>query len=114
MDDMGRFSMDFALFSAQERAVLLEALRAGQVKPDCLVRLAQARRRTCRRAESDAKTDAARRVLVGARIPRALYAKVKKRANKRGVSVYRLMVDMIEQMCDNEEEKGVERERLLD
>ena len=83
-------------FSADERAVLLGAMQAGQVPPAFLVRLAAARRRASARADSDARTDYARRVLVGARVPRRTAEKYRKCAAAHGLSLYRFAVEALE------------------
>ena len=84
-------------FSAQEKRIILEEWQLGRVSPAFIKRLAQARARTAQKAASDARTDRARRTLVGARVPRELAEKVKEAAEERGVSVYRLVVELLEQ-----------------
>jgi len=96
VENWERFREDLFLFSAVERAVLLAALEAGQVKPGLLVRLAAARRRTCQRADSDAVTDQARRILVGARLPRETAEKYRACASEHGLSLYRFICNALE------------------
>ena len=96
MDKITRFRADLALFSADERAVLLDALEGGRVSPALLIRLAQARRRTCQRAESDAITDRGRRILVGARLPRPLAERYRACASEHGLSLYRFVCNALE------------------
>ena len=96
MEKWERFREDLGLFSADERAVLLAALEAGQVKPGFLVRLAAARRRTCQRADSDAVTDQARRILVGARLPRETAERYRECAASHGLSLYRFVSNAME------------------
>lgn len=45
--------------------------------------------RVVRKAESDARTDHERRVLVGARVPRSLAQRCRQAAERDGVSMYR-------------------------
>ena len=96
MEKWEQFRADLGLFSADERAVLLSALEAGQVRPGLLVRLAQARRRTCQRADSDAVTDQARRLLVGTRLPREPAEKYRQCASSHGLSLYRFVSNALE------------------
>ena len=96
MEKWERFREDLYLFSADERAVLLAALEAGQVKPGLLVRLAAARRRTCQRADSDAVTDLGRRLLVGARLPRETAERYRQCAKEHGISLYRFVSNALE------------------
>ena len=98
--DLERFRADLALFSADERAVLLAALEGGQVRPALLVSLAEARRRTCQRRDSDAKTDVARRILVGARLPRRLAERYRACARVQGLSLYRFVCSALEREYD--------------
>ena len=98
-----RVKEGFSLFSADERTVILDALETEERDLVSFVqRLALARRRAEQRWRSDMETDRGRRVLVGARVPRALYLRVKALARARGVSMYRLVLDQLERMCDNE------------
>lgn len=92
----GPFEQLLEGFSADERAVLLGAMQAGQVPPAFLVRLAAARQRTSARSESDAKTDHARRVLVGARLPRQTAERYRECASAHGLSLYRFVANALE------------------
>jgi len=94
--DKEKLKEGLMLFSKEERDVLMGA------PVDLVGRLSMARRRAWRRYLSDARTDPERRVLVGARVPRALYDRVKACAAARGVSLYRLVIDTLEHMCENE------------
>ena len=96
MEKWERFKADMDLFSADERAILMAALRGHQLPPYLLIRLAKARRRTVQRADSDAETDRARRVLVGARLPRILADKYRECAASQGISLYRFVCNALE------------------
>lgn len=84
----------FLLFSAEEREVLLDALSAGQ--RDLVTALVLARRRTVQRAESDAQTDARRRILVGARVSRKRAERFRKCAQDHKMSLYRFVDNALE------------------
>ena len=82
-----------------ERAVILSYLGEAEgntALARCLGSLAQARRRTCQRADSDAVTDLGRRVLVGARLPRAQAEKYRECASDHGLSLYRFVCNALE------------------
>ena len=99
----------FELFSVEEQVVILDALQnRGMMTTDFIRALALARRRAQQRADSDRRTDAKRRELVGAHVPNSLAARVKSCAKARGVSMYRFLVDGIERLCDNVEGQTVE------
>ena len=76
--------------------MLLEAVGHGQVPPAVLQRLAAARRRASSRAQSDAQTDHARRLLVGARLPRETAEKYRECASEHGLSLYRFVSGALE------------------
>lgn len=94
--NFSRFHDNFSRFSADEKAVLRKACLAGDISLDLLERLAQARQRTQSRGESDARTDAGRRVLVGARLPRPTAERYKLAAKLKGVSLYRFACEALE------------------
>ena len=96
MKELERLKEGLALFPAGERAALMEAMRAGQIAPPALVRLAAARRRTVRKARSDAQTDSARRILVGARVPRERAEQYRECAAVHGLSLYRFIYNALE------------------
>lgn len=99
----------FELFSVEEQAVILDALQnRGMMTTDFIQALALARRRAQQRANSDRRTDAKRRELVGAHVPKLLAARVRSCAKGKGVSMYRFLIDGIERLCDNEEGQTVE------
>ena len=96
----------FSRFSAEEREVLRRAMeqiaaqgldRDGQYA--MVLDLILARRRAGQRYDS--RTDRARRILVGARVPRELAGQVRCCAKARGVSVYRFVVDIITKEIQN-------------
>lgn len=84
----------FKLFSAEEREVLLDALAQGQ--RELVAALVLARRRTGQRRDSDRETDADRRILVGARLPRATGEQLRKCAQDHGMSLYRFVCQALE------------------
>lgn len=84
----------FKLFSAEEREVLLDALAQGQ--RELVTALVLARRRTGQRRDSDRETDADRRILVGARLPRATGEQLRKCAQDHGMSLYRFVCQALE------------------
>lgn len=104
-----RLKEGFKLFSIEEQAVFLDGLQNGGILTTDFIRaLALAKRRAAQRADSDRRTDAKRRELVGAHVPKPLAERVRACAKRKGVSMYRLLVDWIEHMCDNEEGLTVE------
>lgn len=56
--------------------------------------------RVVRKAESDARTDGRRRVLVGARVPRALAERCRQAANREGISLYRWVIRALEKRLE--------------
>lgn len=111
---LARYKRGLEAMSAEEReavAVALEgALRpAGKDWMGLVTNIVAARGRAMARRDSDKRTDAKRRVLVGAHVPRGLAERVRAAAAAKGVSQYRFLVDGIERMCDDEK-AGVGRE----
>ena len=96
MRELERLKEGLALFPAAERAALLQAMRDRQITPAALVRLAAARRRASRKADSDARTDHARRILVGARLPRQTAQRYRECAAGHGLSLYRFVCNALE------------------
>lgn len=90
MDD--RTIEALGLFSADERDILAQAM--GEY-PDLVQRLLQAKVRANRRAGSDTVTDSARRILVGARLPRATAEQYRQAAAACGVSLYRFVCNAL-------------------
>lgn len=84
----------FKLFSAEEREVLLDALAAGQ--RELVTALVLARRRTEQRRDSDRETDVERRLLVGARLPKATGEQLRRCAQDHGMSLYRFVCSALE------------------
>ena len=91
-----QFKGDFCLFSADEKVVILGALAAQDAPVTFLERLAAARRRTSQRADSDAITDAKRRLTVGVRLPRELVEQYQACATAHGLSMYRFTCNALE------------------
>lgn len=84
----------FLLFSAEEREVLLDALAQGH--RELVTALVLARRRTQQRRDSDAETDAERRLLVGARVSRKRAERFRRCAQEHGMSLYRFVCSALE------------------
>lgn len=90
--------------SARERAEIVRAI--DRIKPDreldeylalsVVADVILARERTRRKRQSDRRTDRARRVLVGARVPRAFAERCQQAAFDRGVSLYAWVVWALE------------------
>jgi predicted HicB family RNase H-like nuclease len=55
------------------------------------------------KAESDHRTDHERRVLIGARVPRSLAARCRSAAERGGISVYRWVIQAIENQLRTED-----------
>ena len=100
-----RFGDDFAAFSADEARAWQKALKTARALPDvedaaimerCLAAVLLARQRAGRRRESDARTDHARRTLVGARLPREVADKYRSCASAHGLSLYRFASNALE------------------
>lgn len=106
MRELERLKEGLALFPAAERAALLQAMRDRQITPAALVRLAAARRRASQRADSDAKTDRARRILVGARLPRETAEKYRECAAAHGLSLYRFVCNALEREFERLRSQG--------
>lgn len=92
--------------SADEKRALIAALEClkelrGPVRKmeECLCDIGIAMQRTQRRRESDAATDAARRMTVGARVRVEDAARYQECAEYMGVSLYRFVVDALEMAC---------------
>ena len=101
-----RFEALLAGFPADERDVLLGAMEHGEIPPAFLVRLAEARRRASRRADSDARTDQARRLLVGARVPRETAERYRRCAGEEGLSLYRFVCNALEREYKRLQDQG--------
>lgn len=76
------------LFSSEEIDAILEAMGGSVPFPAFLERLVLARRRAHFKALSDAETDARRRTLVGARLPRETVERYRECASAHGLSLY--------------------------
>jgi len=89
-----RFDAALHLLSENEKRAVLHAMHTAVCEED-VEDLVLAMERTRRKRASDRATDSRRRVLVGARVPRALAERVKDAARNKDVSVYRFIVDII-------------------
>lgn len=106
---MDRFEQGVRAMSPQERDAMKAALKAiDALPPNCremmldrVTEIAAARGRAQARRTSDRITDLRRRTLVGARVPRALKEQCMALAQARGVSLYRFVLDALEQACHN-------------
>lgn len=111
---LNRAVLSVGRMSADEKRALLAALEClremqGPVRKmeECLADIGLAMQRTIRRRESDARTDGARRKLVGARVPLVQAERCARCAGYLDVSMYRFVVDALENAC-------VRVERLMD
>ena len=104
-----RFFQGMKVMSPQEQEALRNALKSIRLLPpscqeimlDRITEIAQARGRAERKRKSDRATDFRRRILVGARVPRALKEQCRAQAQARGISLYRFVLDALEQACHN-------------
>lgn len=93
--------------SADEKRAMIAALKClremqGPVRKmeECLADIGIAMQRTHRRRASDAVTDAARRVTVGARVRVEDARRYRECAALLGVSMYRFLIDALENACE--------------
>ena len=107
---LARYRAGAATLTAAEKRAVADALRTATRDNgrrseliDAIVEIVAARGRDAQKRASDTVTDARRRVLVGARVPRELAAGCKARADGQGVSLYKWVVDIIQKACENEE-----------
>lgn len=105
-----RAVLSVGCMSADEKRAMVAALEClrdlkGPVRrmEECLADIGLAMQRTHRRRESDARTDAARRVSVGARVRFEDAERYKRCAGFLGVSMYRFVVDALEMACERVE-----------
>ena len=97
MDKSIIFREGYRCFSAEEKREITRALKGGSGEVAAFIlRMAAARRRATQRADSDARTDNARRVLVGARVPRGVARRYKALCQAKGISLYRFACDALE------------------
>ncbi len=94
MVSVERFKEAFDQLSADEKRAVQQAATTS-LRPSDVFDVVMAIDRTRARRSSDRATDAKRRVLVGARVPRELGDKVKLAAQEKDVSVYRFVLDTI-------------------
>jgi len=107
---MKRAVLSVGCMSADERKAMVAALVAlrglsGNVRhmEECLADIGLAMQRTHKRRASDARTDGARRKLVGARLPLEDAARCARCAAFLEVSLYRFVVDALENACERVE-----------
>ena len=90
--------------SGQEREALRNALREAQTitgtarrnrMTDALLNMVEATARATGKRQSDRMTDSARRMLVGARIPRQMAEDCRQAAQASGRSLYRFVLDAL-------------------
>lgn len=106
-----RFRLGVREMGADERAAMKAALEgARSLKPqevermfELIVAIAAARGRGAQRRTSDRRTDARRRTLVGARLPREQAERCRAAADKLGVSLYRFALEALEAGCQRAE-----------
>lgn len=111
-----RAVLSVGCMSADEKRAMVAALKAlrgmkGNVHhmEECLADIGLAMQRTQRRRESDARTDGARRKLVGVRLPLDEAARCKKCAELEGVSLYRFVVRALAVACETAEKAAAQR-----
>lgn len=103
MDKYRRIADTIKALPADERAAAMRSIRYIQRRKsitqakavDCVVDIIGARARAEARRKSDRKTDAKRRVLVGARVDRELAERCRAAAEAQGVSLYRWVTDAL-------------------
>ena len=105
-----------AVMSADERRAMVAALEAlrglrGNVRhmEECIADIGFAVQRTKKRRESDARTDAKRRKLVGARLPLDEAARCARCAALEDVSLYRFVVRALGAACESAEKAAAQR-----
>ena len=104
---MKRAVLSVGYMSADEKRAMVAALEClrrlkGPVRQmeECLADIGIAMQRTHRRRASDAVTDAARRVTVGARVRVEDAQRYRECASFLGVSMYRFLIDALENACE--------------
>lgn len=109
---LGRFRVGVDHMSASERAAMEAALKAATALESRQDRrrmvsvisdIGAARGRAEQKRESDARTDARRRKLIGARLPRAQAERCKRCADAQGLSLYRFVCNALERECNQME-----------
>lgn len=113
---MKRAVLSVGYMSADEKRAMVAALEClrdlkGPVRKmeECLADIGIAMQRTSRRRESDARTDGARRKLVGARLPLEDAERCRKCAELEGVSLYRFVVRAMQVACETAETAAAQR-----
>lgn len=111
---LNRAILSVGRMSADEKRALIAALEClkelrGPVRKmeECLCDIGIAMQRTQRRRESDARTDKARRVTVGARVRAEDAQRYRECAEYLGLSMYRFVVNALDAEC-------VRTERLME
>ena len=101
-----RFHIGLNAMGSREREAVLDAVRkAGKLPEDsyqmmmAIARIGAAKGREVLTRESDARSDARRRQLVGARLPREFVERVRACAAREQVSVYRYVREALEAAC---------------
>lgn len=95
MDDL-MLSDGFRLFSREEREAIISALDGPTTVRRLIQDLTKARRRSYLRYLSNSQTDASRRLLVGARVPRETAERYRECARSNGMSLYRFTCSALE------------------
>lgn len=113
---LNRAARSIPYLSADEEIAMVAALKClGRLKgPVCemeerLADISLAIQRTRKRRESDARTDGARRKLVGARLPLADAERCTACAALEGVSLYRFVVRALAAACEAAEKAAALR-----
>ena len=107
-----RFKRGMEEMRTEERLAMKQAIRAAfglseKAEQERMLRfltnIGAARGRDLDRAESDARTDAARRCLVGPRLSREEAQRCRRCAEGLGVSLYRFAANALERECERVE-----------
>ena len=111
-----RAVLSVGCMSADEKRAMVAALKClrdlkGPVRQmeECLADIGLAMQRTKKRRASDARTDAKRRKLVGARLPLEDAARCAACAALEGVSLYRFVVCALAAACEAAEKAAAQR-----
>lgn len=88
-----------ALQRAMTATLYLGTKRERERMFDIVTAIGEAAGRDVMKANSDKWTDSKRRKLVGARVPQEAAARCRRCAQARGISLYRFVVEALEEAC---------------
>lgn len=92
-----------ALQRAMTATLYLETKRERERMFDIVTAIGEAAGRDVMKADNDRWTDSKRRKLVGARVPQEAAERCKRCADARGISLYRFVVEALEEACKRAE-----------